>query len=199
MVGRWDQPIFAASRPASLDLPVVIVQEEMVVFAEQDSVGHVGAATVSGPVVDVVGFAPGWWSFAAGPTASTVAFGKGRALAGCEESLLATHVERLAVLVEDDGDGALSAGETFDGFDRDRLLGSLQTPVSGAGDELLFGDRDADGGSSVPQQLARLHLGAGCDQLEEDVGRQLLRGARIVDHLLRSFGVGDETGTAAAG
>ena len=203
MVGWWDEPVFGLGGASSFDLPVVVVEEEMVVFAEEQSVGDVGAAVVSGPVLDVVGFAPGGWSVASGPEAAAVAFGEGGALAWGEESVFAPDVEGVAVAVEDDGDRALGAGEALDSCDRDGLLRALQTPVTGACDELLFRDRDPYRRSTVTQQLTRCHLGAGRDQVEEDIGGQLLGAARVVDDLLGSFGVAsrtgaDETGTAAA-
>ena len=105
-------------------------------FAEQESVGDVGTAAVAGPVLDVVGFAPGGWAVASGPAAAAVAFGECGALTGSEEPVLAADVERLPVLVEHDGDRALDAGEPLDGLDRDRLLGALQTTVAGACDQL---------------------------------------------------------------
>ena len=53
-----------------MGFPAVVVEEEVVVSAEEDAVGEVGAAFVSGPVGDVVAFAPGWGSIAVGEHAA---------------------------------------------------------------------------------------------------------------------------------
>src|SRR5487761_2059679 len=156
----------------------------MMVLAQENSVGDVGAAAVSGPVLDVVGFAPGGWTFAAGPAASAIALGECDALAGGEEALLATDVERLAVLVKDDSHGALGAGETFDGLDRDGLLCALESSVSCAGDELLLGDRHPHRGGTRAQELTGLDLGTGGHELVEHVGGELFGAARVVDDAL---------------
>ncbi|MDP9028088.1 MAG: hypothetical protein M3N46_11175, partial [Actinomycetota bacterium] len=63
------------------------------VFAQQHSVGHIGATVVSRPVFDVMRFAPGRWSLAVGPQASAVAFSQRDALSRGEQSLLPTDVE----------------------------------------------------------------------------------------------------------
>ncbi|MBG6107738.1 hypothetical protein [Frigoribacterium sp. CG_9.8] len=62
------------------------------VSAKQDSIGKVGAAVVSGPEHDVVAFAPGWWSVAAGEHASAVSDGQCSALLFCIEALFAADV-----------------------------------------------------------------------------------------------------------
>jgi hypothetical protein len=155
---------------------------------------HVGAACVSCPVLDVVGFAPGGWAVAAGPAASAVAFGEGGALTVGEEALFASDVEGLAVLVEDDGHGAVGAGEPLDGLDRDRLVGAVQAPVPGAGGELPFGDGDPHGGGALAQESAGLNFGAGGDEFVEHVGGELFGGAWVVGDVLRRLGIGDEAG-----
>jgi len=52
----------------------MVVQQKMVMLAEKDSVGDVGSAAISGPVLNVMSLGPGGRSLAAGPAASTVAF-----------------------------------------------------------------------------------------------------------------------------
>ena len=64
------------------DFPVVVVEEEVVSSAEEDSVVDVGGSVVSVPVCDVVGFAPGGGSVAGGEHAASVAEGEGRCVGG---------------------------------------------------------------------------------------------------------------------
>ena len=199
MVGWWNEPVFRLGGASSFDFPVVVVEEEMVVFAEEQSVGDVGAAVVSGPVLDVVGFAPGGWSVASGPEAAAVAFGEGGALAWGEESVFAPDVEGVAVAVEDDGDGALGAGEALDRGDRDRELSALEAAVSGAGDEVACGDRDAHGRCAVAEQLGGFDFGAGGDQAVEHVGGELFGAPDIVGDASCPILLADESRPAAPG
>jgi hypothetical protein len=48
----------------SCDVPAVVVEEEMVVLAEQDAVSDVGPAVIPFPLVDVMrfGLARVWWT-----------------------------------------------------------------------------------------------------------------------------------------
>jgi hypothetical protein len=64
------------------------------VSAEQDRVGEVGAAGVSSPMVDVVVFAPGCWSFAVGEHASAVPGSRRGALVCGVEPLFPSDVQR---------------------------------------------------------------------------------------------------------
>ena len=75
------------------DFPLVVVEEEVVVSAEEDSVGEVGASGVSYPVGDVVAFAPGGGPVAAGPHASAVAGGQGDALSCGVEAVFTSDVQ----------------------------------------------------------------------------------------------------------
>jgi hypothetical protein len=178
---------------------MMVVQEQVMVLAEQDSVGRIGAATVSRPVLDVVRFAPGWRSVAVGPSASTVPFFEHAALATGEQPLLATQVERLAVLVEDEGDGALDAGEPLDRLDRHRDVTRRKPTMPGAGNELTFGHGDAHGGRSSAQELRGVHLGTRGDQPEEDIRRELLGAASVVGDLLGVILLADESRPSAPG
>ena len=64
------------------DFPVVVVEEEVVASAEEDSVVDVGGSVVSVPVSDVVCFAPGGGSVAGGEHAAAVAEGERRCVVG---------------------------------------------------------------------------------------------------------------------
>lgn len=48
---------------------MIVVQKQMVMSTQQDSVDQVGAAVVSGPLVDVVCFGPAGWSVVRGSVA----------------------------------------------------------------------------------------------------------------------------------
>ena len=74
----------------------------MVVSAQQDPVGKVGAVGVSGPEQDVVAFEPGCWSVAVGEYASAVPGSQGGALLCRVEPLFPAHVQRWPVLIEVD-------------------------------------------------------------------------------------------------
>ena len=69
---------------------------------EQNPVLYVRIAVVSIPLVDVVGFAPGWRSFATAESATTIPCGKGDALGFGEHPLFATNIEWLKIVVERD-------------------------------------------------------------------------------------------------
>ena len=101
----------------------MVVQQEMMMSAQQDSSVDVGCATISLPVVDVVCFAPGWWPFATGPAASAIACGKGDALGPAEESAFAAQVEWLAgvlgIAVDRQHNRSRTARHSFDRGDRD--------------------------------------------------------------------------------
>ncbi len=62
--------------------------------AEEYAVGQVGAAAVSCPVDDVVGFAPGWGPVTARKQTSTVAGGQSNALLFRVKPLFPPDVER---------------------------------------------------------------------------------------------------------
>ncbi|HEX4443986.1 MAG TPA: hypothetical protein VHZ81_10480 [Galbitalea sp.] len=53
---RRNEPILAAI--TSSNLPVVVVKEQMMMFAEQDAVGDIRFAVVGGTFIDVVSFGP---------------------------------------------------------------------------------------------------------------------------------------------
>ena len=177
----------------------MVVQEQVVVFTEQDSASYVGATVIPRPVLDVVGLRPGGRTFAVRPAASAVTLGECDALPGGEESLLPSDVEGLPVIVEHDGDGALSADKSFNGLGREGDLVALESTVTGAGDQIVFGDRDADRGRPTPQELGWVHLGTGGDQSEEDVGGELFGGSRIMRNALSLLLLADKAWSAPSG
>jgi hypothetical protein len=95
-VGWWVEPVASVS---SADLPVFVVEFEVVVLAEQHTPVEVGAPACR-VVVDVVGFAPGGWSFAAGPEAAAVADREGDPLVAGEQSLFPAEVEHVTAGVQ---------------------------------------------------------------------------------------------------
>ena len=64
----------------AVDSPVVVVDEHVVVAAEQDAVADVGSAVIAVVLVDVVGFAPGSGAVAVREAAATITSGKRVAL-----------------------------------------------------------------------------------------------------------------------
>ena len=56
---------------ADVDVPAVVVDDSVVVSAQEDQVGEFGGAAV-GPEPDVVGVAPAGWAAAAGEGAAAV-------------------------------------------------------------------------------------------------------------------------------
>jgi len=70
--------------------------------AEQNPVRNVCGAVIPIPLLDVVGFAPRWRSFAPAEAATTISCGEGDALGSGEHPLFATNVEWLKVVVKHD-------------------------------------------------------------------------------------------------
>lgn len=54
------------------DLPMVVVDEHVMVAAKKDAIGQICAAAVAVPFVDVVGFAPQWWPITVGEAATPI-------------------------------------------------------------------------------------------------------------------------------
>ena len=112
-----------------MDVPPVVVKQQVMEFAEQDAVFDVGVPVVAFPVVDVVRFAPGGRSVAAGPEASAVSHPEADALPGGEEALGSSDVDALAVVVEGDGDRSGVAELLVDGGQGDGFVGSFNYPA----------------------------------------------------------------------
>jgi hypothetical protein len=96
---------------------MIVVQQQVMVSAEENSVGNVGAAAVSCPKLDVMGFRPGRRPLATGPTASAVSRCKCDALGAGVETLFASAVQRLTLGVKTHFCHRSHAGEPFGGFD----------------------------------------------------------------------------------
>lgn len=114
--------------------------------AEQHAVGEVSGAA-GRPWPHVVGFGPARWSVAARERTAAVSVGQRDALRGCEEPLLAAHVEHLAVAAEDDWQDAGVAGELADGVGTDAgAVGVGAAPLDVALQGLVVGGDDKGGG-----------------------------------------------------
>ncbi len=141
MPGWRNEPVLGTARlrvarASPLDLPVMIVQQQVMALTEQNAVPDVGSPAISIPVVDVMRLRPGWRSFAARPHASAIALRQGGSLPRGEEPLLTADIERLTVVVKEDRDDPLRAGDPLDGFDRDgEPARALQAAMAGAGAE----------------------------------------------------------------
>ena len=92
------------------DLPGGVVDEAVVVAAEQDHVVQAGGAAV-GPVLEVVGVAHQGWAGAVGEGAVLVAGDQGSPDGGGDQAVDAADVEDLGVGAEDGGDQVGVAGE----------------------------------------------------------------------------------------
>jgi hypothetical protein len=84
--------------PGCVDVPAVVVDDSVVVSAEQDQVGQLGGAAV-GPEPDVVGVAPAGWAAAAGEGAAAVADDQGAAHWSASPSVLGRVARCSAVVV----------------------------------------------------------------------------------------------------
>jgi uncharacterized protein (DUF58 family) len=100
----WDEPVPGACIRAgfSPDFPAAIVEQEVVVPAEEDSVSDICPAAVFGPEHDVVGFAPGRRPVAARGSASAPDDREGFPLFGGEKPMFAPVVKCSPVFVEYD-------------------------------------------------------------------------------------------------
>jgi len=146
---------FGDSVCGPLDLPVALVDDPVVVSAEQAPVG-VAADPAVEPVFDVVRLGPAGWPVASGEGASFVSLGDCLADGGGEQSVGPADVEDLGCGAHHHGDDVGVAGEDpgFGGADR-----SAEFEVGGA-DPLaevvvVDGDRDvrafAAVGGGVPE------------------------------------------------
>ena len=88
-------------RPVARDAPALVVHEQVMVPAQQNTVRDVGAAVFSMPGHDVVRLAPGGRSLAAGEPASAVARGEADALSGGEQALEQIRRRRFDVILAD--------------------------------------------------------------------------------------------------
>ena len=183
LVGWGNQPV--PVRFVAGDVPPVVVEQQVVVAAEQDAVGQVGVAAVSFPVHDVVGFGPGRWPVAAGGGASAPEDGEGFFLFAGEETLFAPEVDNMPIVGEDDPGDAGVAGQPPRGPDRHR--GDL-APRCGRSrrrpETRLGGGQPQDRGAAAEQE-AGVRVRPEFQELFEAVGGELFRGALIGEDLLR--------------
>ncbi len=177
--------------PDAHDAPLVVVQQQVVVFAEQDAVIHVSSAVISHPFIGVVGFAPRGWSVAAGPDAASVAGGEGDALATGEQAHLPAEVEHVALGAEEDRLNSRLADESLGRRGAHRL--GLAFEVGGAGARLEVGQRHEQLGrrSTGPDEGRHVGLRAEAEQLHDGVEGELLGRARVGE---QGIHLGDRVG-----
>ena len=73
------------------------------------------------PEHDVMSLAPGWRAITAGKGASAIPGGEPGALARSEETVFATHVDALAIIIELDADDTVFADIAADGLEADGI------------------------------------------------------------------------------
>ena len=162
-----------------MDLPTVVVQEQVVVSAEQDAVSNIGTAVISIPVGDVMGFAPGGRTLAVTETAAAISCGEGDALRAGEHPLLSTHVEWLKSIVKNDLCGATGTRKALNGVDTDSLGLAFNVAGTATGSKRGEGDEHTNDGCPSAQQLTAVGFGTLTQQLEENVGGELCGRAGI--------------------
>jgi hypothetical protein len=96
---------------------MIVMQEQVMSPAKQDAIRDVRLAVVTLPLVDVVSFAPGRGSIAAGEETSAIPYSHARSLALGEEALDASDVDTLAVVVELDRYRTRVAEVALDGLE----------------------------------------------------------------------------------
>lgn len=131
-VDGWNEQISAVF---SHDLPVIVVQQKVVITTEQHAIADIGASTVPRPLVDMVRFSPGRRPIAAWPDAPAVPHSERDFLVAREKALVAAEIEHLPGLREEEVDRSCGADCTLDGLDRHRTLRALDPPVATTGRE----------------------------------------------------------------
>ena len=125
--GGWVEPVGSAGAG---DVPVVVVQQHVVVAAEQDPISQIGFPVIAGPLVNVVGFRPGGGAVAAGEGAAAVAGFQGAPDRGRGRVGEPAHIEWLAVCAEYDRDDSGVTGQSAGGLGGDRP-GQAHLPTEG--------------------------------------------------------------------
>jgi len=110
-------------------LPLVVVDDAVVVAAEQNGVGEFSGPAV-GPVADVVSVAPAGGSVAAGEGAASVAQDEGSADGAGEQASLPTQVEDLSLAAQHGRQDSGVAGQPT-GCGRGELPAVVQLSDSG--------------------------------------------------------------------
>ena len=118
--------LFRRSKPVgvavSLDLPLIPVNLEMMELTEQDPIRHHGLAVLASPSLDMVSFRPRRGSVTnpvamfVRESAPTEHCPECYPLLSSEESLLSTHIQRVAIVIEAGFVDRSSAGQSVDGF-----------------------------------------------------------------------------------
>lgn len=171
------QPVLV---PVTQDLPVVVVQEHVVVSAQEYPVAGIRSATVA-PLGDVVDFAASGRLRATWEDAPAVANRDRESLRGAEESLRATEVDDLLPAVELYADHPGVANETVDCCSGDRLCVSFEEAVTTCRLESSFGDDDSYGRAAKSEEGAGVGIDGEPHEVDECVGQTLVARAGIID------------------
>jgi hypothetical protein len=153
------------------------VHEQVVMAAEEDAIVEVGVAGVAVPVVDVVCFCEGGWSFAVGEAASTIPRREADALAWGEEPLVPTDVDDLSVGVEEHWYDACLAGVSGRGGDGYGIRLSFEAGSAGATLEIAGGDVEPNRNSAGAEYGAGVGEGGDSDEVDEGIDGDLLKSA----------------------
>ena len=144
--------------PVSLDVPVVVVQDHVVASAKEYAVGDVGFAVVLLPVINMVRFSPGGGSVAVWPDTTAVTDPDADALFLGEESLFASDVDALPVIIESDAHRSGVTQVSLNGFPRHRVGVAFQMPVTGPIIKDRLGHDHTHGGSAATEYPAGVGL-----------------------------------------
>jgi len=169
----------------SLDLPAVVVHEQVVMSTEQHAIVD-RCCAAAGPLEDVVGFAPTGRAFAAGPTASAISHSQCCALTGRKQALSAANIEYFAATVERDGQPAGIADHAARGLRSDRGGRAVDETDAGLGCEFACRDYDSDSGPDGAKRGRIASSNTDANQIDEGVEPNLVIGARVGRELFGS-------------
>ena len=82
------------------------------------------------PEHDVVSLAPGWRAITAGEGVSAIPGGEPGALARSEQTVIATHVDALAIIIELDADDTVFADIAADGLEAHGIRGAFDVSAA---------------------------------------------------------------------
>ena len=126
------------------DLPMIVVQQHVMVSTQQHTVGYVSQPT-SRPLDNVMHLARRGWLVAAGEDAGAVADGDCQSLRFTEQPVGAPQVDDLLLAIELDADIAGIADETLYCLAGDGLGVTLEVAVTARCGESQLSNDDTDG------------------------------------------------------
>ncbi len=132
------------------DFPVIVVNEHVVMSAQEDSVRDIRLTAVARPVVDVVSLSPAGRTVASFEHAPAIAHGKRDLLMGSEQSRFPAKIDDVATTIEYYGDRSPQADRPFDRFNADRIFVSLNAAVTRTFAKCLLGDEHPHSGNAGP-------------------------------------------------